>query len=75
MLPSPAPVKRYRILQPVVLGFLTHNDSFDVIVDGGTIESDGVTLHLVNELGRHESHTEAAAVTAWLATGHVEEIV
>lgn len=63
---------RYRIVGTIVLGFLTAEDSQDVLLDEGVLELEGGTLYLVNDLGRHESHTEAGAVAAWVAMGLLE---
>lgn len=67
-------VERYRIVQPVVLGFIVDDQGQDVLVDAGMLEVAGGVLTLVNERGRFESHTESGAARAWQATGHVEAI-
>jgi hypothetical protein len=65
---------KYRLLQPVVLGFLRRQDQANVLVEpeeGVTLECDGSTIWLVNEKGRHESITSANLMQV---PGVVEEI-
>ena len=53
-------MKRYRIVEPIVLGFLARLDQVNVLVkpeDDAVLESDGETIWLINERGRHESIT------------------
>jgi hypothetical protein len=57
-----APIKKYRLLQPIVLGFMDHRDQWDERVkprEDRTIECDGQTIWLVDNDGRHESTTRA----------------
>lgn len=64
---------KYRLLRPIILGFMTPRDQFDVLIEpeeGVTLESDGTTIWLINDKGRHESIT----MTTVLRMDCVEEI-
>ena len=69
----PKPLKRYRILKPVVLGFITPRDQFDVITDPAKelakLESDGSTIWVVRE-----SITMGYAIEQWLNAGLIAEV-
>ena len=69
----PRPLKRYRILKPVGLGFITPRDQFVVIFDPAQelakLESDGTTIWLVRE-----SITMGYAIEQWLNAGLISEI-
>ena len=69
----PKPLKRYRILKPVGLGFITPRDQFDVIIapaqELAKLESDGTTIWLVME-----SITMGYAIEPWLNAGLIAEI-
>lgn len=70
-------LKRYRVLKPVVLGFLTPRDQYDEIIrpkDNVTLESDGHTIWAIKNSRRQESITIAAAIEIWLKHGFIAEI-
>lgn len=56
------PLTKYRLLGPIILGFMDSREQFDVFIEpkeGVYLESDGTTIWLINERGRHESITMA----------------
>lgn len=66
---------RYNIVQPIVLGFLTPNDSYDMIVgpENGYLKFDGSDIIFVDSKGdEHISHTSNNAITIWLEQGFLE---
>lgn len=68
-------MRRFRIAGKVVLGFLTAQDQYDLIVNRGVLESDGSTIWYVDAEGRREeSITIASAVDVWVANGLIVEI-
>jgi len=66
-------LKRYRILKPIYLGFVSPRDQFDVKIDPAQelakLESDGTTIWVVRE-----SITMGYAIGQWLNAGLIEEI-
>ncbi len=70
-------MKKYKLLQRIVLGFDTAQDQVDVLykpTDGVILESDGHTIWVVKNDRRRESITEAHAIDAWLTEGWIAEI-
>lgn len=70
-------MKTYKILRTILLGFQTHNDQYDVLIDPGEgkhLEVEGSTIWFVNAKGRHESITEVGAIENYLRDGYIEEI-
>ena len=68
-------MKKYEILDKIVLGFLTHDDSDDVIISPKPdtfLEADDHTIWLVNKNGRFESHTTITAIQHWLEQGKIK---
>jgi len=71
------PVKKYKVLDVVVLGFLTAQSQYDEIFhpeDGVVLESDGQTIWATKDGKRKESITMAYAIDMWLDQGRLEEI-
>jgi hypothetical protein len=67
---------KYEILKPIMLGFLTHNDSFDCIVGPGEAHLEFIDqdIILVNPKGeRMTSHTQNHAIDIWLKDGSIKE--
>ena len=59
----------YSILTPIVLGFLTHNDSYDreITSQDGHIAFDGSDILFIdNNNNSHTSHTVNHAIDIWL---------
>lgn len=71
-------VKKYKVIQPVMLGFLTPQDQVDVLLDPKDrefwLESDGHTIWGMNSEQRQESITMANAIDIWLEQGKIEEV-
>lgn len=68
-------MKTYKIVKTIVLGFLTHNDSYDVIIDPGSgiLKDSGTDIIFVNNAGLERvSHTTQNAIAAWLEHGILE---
>ena len=68
-------MNEYTILRPVVLGFLTHNDSYDMIIrpENGHLKFDGHDIIFVDSKGiEHISHTSNNAIALWLERGSLE---
>ena len=68
-------MNEYTILRPVVLGFLTHNDSYDMIISPrlGHLKFDGKDIIFVDSKGiEHVSHTTSNAIGIWLKHGQIE---
>ena len=67
--------RRYHILKPVLLSFLTPQGQHEVILkpwDGFDLECDGTTLWTVGSSGeRRESNTTADVIGFWLRSGAV----
>ena len=65
----------YTIKQPIVLGFLTHNDSYDrIILPGeGYLRFNGYDIVYVDKDGsEHISHTSNDAIDVWSERGILE---
>lgn len=65
----------YTIKQPIVLGFLTHNDSYDMIIrpEKGHLRFDGSDIIFVDNMGvEHVSHTSNNAIDLWLERNFLE---
>ena len=70
-------MKKYEILQEIVLGFLTHNDSYDMFIDPGVghLEFDGKDIVWVDVVGdRFTSHTQNQAIQVWVEQGRLKEM-
>ena len=70
-------MKKYVITKPIVLGFLTPRDQYDVLFkpeDGVMLESDGHTIWTIKNGKRDESITTANAIDVWLKEGRIAEI-
>ena len=68
-------MNEYTILRPVVLGFLTHNDSYDMIIgpENGHLKFDGHDIIFVDSKGGERvSHTVNHAIEIWLEQGILE---
>lgn len=65
----------YKILQTIVLGFLTHNDSNDMLIDPGFghLKFNGSDIIYIDARGvDHTSHTVNHAIDIWLQQGKIE---
>lgn len=70
-------MKRYRLLDTVVLVFIPSRDPVHYLLGpdcGGYLECDGRTVWYVRGEERHESITNADIITAAIMRGAVEEI-
>ena len=70
-------MRKYKILKPIMLGFLTRQDQFDVIFEPKhevSLESDGETIWAIKNVVREESITMAHAIHVWLEQGRIAEI-
>ena len=68
---------RYEIRDTIMLGFLTHNDSYDILVKPGNgyIKFDGNDIIYVQKDGVElVSHTVNHAISIWLEQGKIKEI-
>jgi hypothetical protein len=68
-------MNEYTILRPIVLGFLTHNDSYDMIIgpENGHLKFDGHDIIFIDSKGiEHVSHTSNNAIDLWLERGSLE---
>lgn len=72
-------MRKYRILKPVMLSFLTPQDQYDTIIspeNDAVLESDNHTIWIITKTGaRKESTTRANAIDLWLENGSVTEIL
>lgn len=69
-------MKRYKIVKPIVLGFLTRNDSYDAILHEGIVHFDGRDIVYTGLSGISSvSHTQNHAIEVFLEMGLIEEIV
>lgn len=69
-------MKHYKIIKPIVLGFLTHNDSYEAILDEGTLSLMGGDIIFTCVAGNSVvSHTQNHAIEVFLGMGLIEEIV
>lgn len=71
-------VKKYKVLQPVMVSFLTARNQIDEMLhpDDGDfwLESDGHTIWALNSSNRLETITMANAINIWLEQGKIEEV-
>ena len=70
-------MKKYRILDTIMLGFLTHNDSYDLLIDPGTGELafNGNDIVYIDTKGvEHISHTVNHAINIWLEQRKIESV-
>lgn len=70
-------MKKYEIIREICLGFLTHNDSYDMLIDPGVghLEFDGKDIVWVDPVeDRFVSHTQNHAIEWFLKMGHIKEI-
>jgi hypothetical protein len=68
-------MKEYNILKTVLLGFLTHNDSYDMLLEPGTghLKFNGQDIIFVDVNGvEHVSITDNSAIEIWLKQNWVE---
>jgi hypothetical protein len=68
-------VKQYKILDTIYLGFLTHNDSYELFIDPGFghLKFDGSDIVYIDAHGgEHVSHTTNNAIDIWLEQGKIE---
>ena len=71
-------MKQYKILKTIVLGFLTHNDSYEILIDPGFghLGFNGNDIVYIYSKGvEHISHTQNHAIDIWLSQGKIEEMV
>lgn len=69
-------MKKYEIIKEICLGFLTHNDSYDILIDPGVghLEFDGKDIVWVDPVGdRFTSHTQNHAIEVFLDMGLIKE--
>ena len=69
-------MKKYRIIKPIMLGFLTPQEQFDATIDSEDdviLECDGHTIWAIKNGKRHESITMANAIDCWLRDGLIIE--
>lgn len=70
-------MRRYRVIRPIILGFLTPQDQHNLIIEpenGTILESDGQTIWLIKNEKRRESITTANAIKCWLKQGAIARI-
>lgn len=68
-------IGEYDIVDFIALGFLTHNDSFDMVIRKGEgyIHFDGADIYYINNANvRRQSHTVNYAIKIWLEQGHIK---
>ena len=71
-------MKKYKILKPVILGFLTPQEQYDIFIDpetGVTLESNGHTIWVLKDDKRQESITTANAIDLYIERGDIREIL
>jgi len=69
--------RSFAIVTTIMLSFLTHNDSYDIILTGddGSLEFDGADIIFVSKEGiKKVSVTTNNAIELWLAQGKIQEI-
>ena len=67
-------MSEYKILCPIVLGFLTHNDSYSMTIEpeSGHLKFDGHDIIFVDSKGKElTSHTTNNAIDIWLERGSI----
>jgi hypothetical protein len=65
-------MRRFKLNQPVVMGFIIENEQNDILLDPEAnvfVESDGQTLWIDVNGHRLESTTVASAIHPWLPLG------
>lgn len=68
-------MKSYKITGKLILGFIFNNDQHDIVIDSGTLESDGHTVWFIELTGkRYESTTTANVIEDALERGRIEPI-
>lgn len=70
-------MKCYEICDTILLGFLTHNDSYDMLIkpgDGYIKFNDKDIIFVDKDNTEHISHTINSAISVWLEKGWVKEI-
>jgi len=70
-------MKKYRIIKPIILSFLSPQDQHDIIIEPENetiLESDGHTIWIIKNGKRHESITTANAIEYYLNDGTITEI-
>jgi hypothetical protein len=70
-------MKKYSIVQTIMLSFLTHNDSYDALLGpaNGYLKFDGKDIIFVTYNGKEVvSHTTNNAIALWLEQGKIEEL-
>lgn len=66
---------KYEIIGTIVLGFLTHNDSYDAILSEGTLELIEGDIVFTSVAGNSFiSHTHNHAIQYYLDLGRIKEI-
>lgn len=66
---------KYKIVKPIVLGFLTHNDSYEAILRIGTVHFNGEDIVYTSPLGNEAvSHTQNHALDFYLKDGSIEAL-
>lgn len=64
---------KYKIVQPIVLGFLIGNDSEDYIIDAGTLQVINGDIVFTGVSGKDNiSHTTTNAIDIWLKQGKIQ---
>jgi hypothetical protein len=65
---------KYRILKTIVLGFLTHNDSYELIIEPGNgyIKFRNEIIYVDKKGVERVSHTMNSAIDIWLEQGILE---
>jgi hypothetical protein len=67
---------KYNIIKPIVLGFLTNNDSEEYILDAGTLEILNGDIVFTGVSGKsHISHTQNHAIEVFLSKGLIDPIL
>lgn len=67
---------KYEILDTIMLGFLTHNDSYDMLLDNGYIYFNGKDIAFIDSTGKeHISYTMNHALDIWEDQGKIKKIV
>ena len=66
---------KYEILDTIMLGFLTHNDSYDALIDNGYVYFNGTDIVFIDSKGKeHISHTMSNALNIWEEQGKIKPI-
>lgn len=66
---------KYKIIKPIVLGFLTPNDSYDALLDEGTLEVINGDIVFTCVAGNTAtSHTMTSAINIWLKQGRIQYV-